>query len=151
MTMWTQYDPIFDNLDINAPDLRRELIWEKDSGPQKCEIQIWMPLQKNDGQWEAPLRIVGLGRTLMVAMPGDDSLGALIEALAFARDAVDRKSERVLFGQNEAGGLPVFLGNNRFPPQVAAQVEARAMDMANEAFMTEVRGMPAHSMFPAIQ
>ena len=150
MTMWTQYDPIFDTLDINTPDLRRELIWEKDSGPQKGEIQIWMPVQKNDGRWEAPLCIVGLGRTLMVAMPGDDSLGALIEALAFARDAVDRKSERVLFGQHEAGGLPVFLGNSRFTPEVAAQVEARAMDMEDEAFTTAM-GMRVHSVFPAIQ
>ncbi|WP_056397112.1 MULTISPECIES: hypothetical protein [unclassified Sphingomonas] len=64
-------------------------------------------------------------------MPGVDPLGALIGALAFARDMVDRETGRVLFGDRESGSLPVFLDRG-FPTAMLVDVEAQALRIAIE-------------------
>lgn len=128
----TRRHPVLDRIDIDAPSFRRRLTHEAGGGTHDCELQLWLPVQLDNGGWVSAVRIEGIDMPPIAAMPGDDPLAALIGALAFARDLMDREPGGVLFGDREAGGLPVFLDRG-FPPAVLADVESRALCMADEA------------------
>lgn len=127
----TRHYPVLDRIDINAPSFRRRLTREAGGGKHDCELQLWLPVQLDNGGWVSAVQIEGIDIPPIAAMPGDDPLAALIGALAFAREVVNREPGRVLFGDREAGGLPVFLDRG-FPPAVLADVAAQALRMADE-------------------
>lgn len=127
----TRHHPVLNRIDIDAPSFRRRLTREAGCETHDCELQLWLPVQLDNGGWVSAVRIEGIDMPPIAAVPGDDPLAALIGALAFARDVVNREPGRVLFGDREAGGLPVFLDHG-FPPSVLAEVEARALRMADE-------------------
>lgn len=124
--MPSDHHPVLDHININAPFFRRRLVREAQGETQDCELQLWLPVQLDNGGWVAAVRIAGIEMPLISAMPGIDPLGALIAALAFARDVVDRNGGRFLFDSWEAAGLPVFLDRG-FTPTILADVEAGAM------------------------
>lgn len=127
----TRHHPVLDRIDIDAPSFRRHLTREAGGGTHDCELQLWLPVQLDNGGWVSAVRIEGIDMPPIAVMPGDDPLAALIGALAFARDMVDGQQGRVLFGDREAGGLPVFLDCG-FTPAVLADVESQALRMAEE-------------------
>lgn len=129
--MHPDHHPVLDRIDIDAPAFRRRMIRDEGDETHECELQLWLPVQLDNGGWVAAVRIEGLDMPHISAMPGEDPLGALIGALAFARDMVNRETGRVLFGDREAGGLPVFLDRG-FPPTMLADVEAQALHIAIE-------------------
>ncbi|TCL99913.1 hypothetical protein [Sphingomonas sp. PP-CC-3G-468] len=129
--MLSDHHPVLDRIDIDSPAFRRRIIRENGDQTHECELQLWLPVQLDNGGWVAAVRIEGFDMPPIIAMPGEDPLGALIGALVYARDMVSGEDRRVLFGKRESGGLPVFLDCG-FPPAVLADVEARALRMAIE-------------------
>lgn len=123
--------PVLDRIDVDAPDFRRRMAGDDGGEARDLELQIWLPVRLDNGGWVAAVRIEGVAMPPIAAMPGEDPLGALIAALAFARDVVDQGAGRVLFGDREAGGLPVFLDRG-FRPAVLADVEAQAGRLADD-------------------
>jgi hypothetical protein len=80
-------------------------------------------------------------------MPGEDSLGALLRALAFARDVIDHKDGVFLFSDSnwEGAGLPISLMGVSTPTELAA-MEAQALALrydAIEAFNARISNPPA--------
>jgi hypothetical protein len=126
--------PVLEKIDRTKPYFTRKLIRRGSDGDHECKIQIWLPVQMDDGCWLSAVHITALDLPPISAMPGEDPLDALLRAVAFARDVVEHRDGSFLFGdmQWEGAGLPISLNRGFLPRQLAA-IEAEALALADDA------------------
>ncbi|RZL83408.1 MAG: hypothetical protein EOP66_03875 [Sphingomonas sp.] len=122
-------------IDIDNPYFVRRLTRRRSSGCEQCVLQLWLPVQMDNGGWMSAVHITGLDLPEISAMPGSDPLDALLQAVAFARNVIDHSDGRFLFSDafREGGALPVSL-NRGFAPRNLADIEAQAALLADDAF-----------------
>lgn len=126
--------PVLEKIDRANPYFKRKLTRRCSDGDQACELQIWLPVQLDNGGWVSAVHITNLNLPPISAMPGEDPLGAILNALAFARGVVEHEDGVFLFGdaQWEGAGLPISLNRGLLPKKLA-DIEARALALANDA------------------
>ena len=124
--------PVLAKIDRDRPYFDRSIERRLGDRNQECRLQIWLPVQLDNGGWVAAVRVIGLDMPQISAMPGDDPLGAVIAAIAFAREVMERAEGSFLFGERQMAGLPLFLDRG-FQPDVLLDLESRASNMADEA------------------
>jgi hypothetical protein len=139
--------PVVEHIDLENPYFVRNLIRRCSDGDHECQLRGWLPVQMDDGCWLSAVHITDLGLPSISAMPGEDSLGALLRALAFARDVVDHKDGVFLFSDSnwEGAGLLISLMGVSTPTELAA-MEAQALALrcdAIEAFNARISNPPA--------
>ncbi len=126
--------PVLAKIDHEKPYFTRKLSRRCRDGDHECELHVWLPVQMDNGGWVSAIHITDIGLPAISAMPGDDPLGALLSAVAFARNVVDAHDDTFLYGdfQSEGAGLPVT-PDRGFPPKQLAQIEAKARATAEKA------------------
>jgi hypothetical protein len=141
------FHPVVEHIDLENPYFVRNLIRRCSDGDHECQLRIWLPVQMDDGCWVSAVHIINLETLHISGMPGGDPLGALLCALAFARDVVDHRDGVFLFSDAnwESAGLPISLMGVSTPRELAA-MEAQALAMkfdAIEAFNARISNPPA--------
>lgn len=99
--------PVFEKIDRDRPYFDRLIYRHRNGQNSECRLRVWLPVQLENGGWVAAVDITELGLPAISAMPGEDPLDALIRALAFARDVMEKAEGSFLFGarERELGGL----------------------------------------------
>ncbi len=130
--------PVLEKIDCAKPYFTRKLMRRRPEGDQECELQIWLPVQLDNGGWVSAVHITDVALPHISAMPGEDPLGALLSAVAFARNVVDHEDGAFLFGDMhwKGAGLPISL-NRGFRPEKLADLEAQAVALADDAAQLE--------------
>ena len=126
--------PVVEKIDQTNPYFTRKLIRRRSSGDEECELQIWLPVQTDDGVWVSAIQITNLNKPSISGMPGVDPLDAFLRAVTFARSLVDYYDGRFLFtdAHREGGGLLISLDYG-LPFNEIAEVEAQAQALAQDA------------------
>ena len=125
--------PVLSKIDRERPYFDRLIIRQSGDQEEEWRLQLWLPVQLDNGGWVAAVHLAGPESTAKIAaMPGSDPLDALIRSLSFFRGVMEQAGGRFLFGHREMAGLPVSL-NCGFYPAVLLDIEMRASDLANAA------------------
>lgn len=126
--------PVLARIDRENPYFIRKLTRRLPDGDHDCELHIWLPVQMDDGCWLSAVHITNIGLPPISAMPGGDPLGAILGAVAFARNVVDAHDGIFFFADSpwEGAGLPVTLDRGFSPKQLVA-IEAEALATAEKA------------------
>jgi hypothetical protein len=97
---------ILKQIDRSKPYFTREITRHLDGKSTKHLLEIWLPVEAVDGGWLAAVTIDGLNLPDMSAMPGEDSLDALINGLKFIRTLFDESGGKFIFDGWNYGKLP---------------------------------------------
>jgi hypothetical protein len=97
---------VLNQIDRTKPYFTREITRQLEGKSTKHSLEIWLPVESDYGGWLAAVTIDGLNLPAMSAMPGEDPLDALINALKFIRGLFDVNEGKFLFDVWNYGKLP---------------------------------------------
>jgi hypothetical protein len=88
---------ILRQIDRASPSFTREITRHLGDQSTRHLLEIWLPVEAADGGWLAAVTIDGLNLPEMSAMPGEDPLDAIINALKFIRTLFDENPGDFIF------------------------------------------------------
>lgn len=124
--------PVLSKIDINNPFFERKLVKFNDKNKEECVLKIWLPTRLDNGGWVAAVTITEMDLPPISAMPGSDPLAAIINAIYFARNVIEKSGFKIIFDGKEMGGLPVSLDRG-FDANTLFNIEVKAGRIADEA------------------
>ncbi len=101
--------PVSEYIDIDHADYERKIVpLVKANGPEKITVKIWNPVQFENGGYVSAVSVEGLPIPLLSAMPGEDKLDALLNAVAFVSETLNRHGVVCEWQGKPLGGFPPF-------------------------------------------
>lgn len=100
--------PVSQYIDIDKPDFEREVtISAEHAGSLSIIVKIWNPVKFENGGYVSAVSIDGLPMPRFSAMPGEDKLDALLNAVAFVGETLSRRGLVDAWAGKSLGGFPL--------------------------------------------